>query len=284
MTSNTARFLDVSTAEYHADPCAQPSLSASIARELIHKSPLHAWQVHPKLGNLQREETESASDGTLIHALMLGEGMDGIAVLDVKDFRTKAAQEARDAAAAAGKTVVKAADFAAAEIVADELKVRLARKGIKLTGSSEQKVQWTEETEEDGSVLCRGMIDHLVMHFTDVTGATIYDLKTIRSAHPKTVQRHILEYGYDIQEAAYRSAVGHIVPEAIGRIDLVFLFCEIEPPYDVYPTRLNGQWRAHGQNKWERACRTWAQCLKTDTWPGYSSGITEIEMPPWAAF
>jgi hypothetical protein len=51
MTSNTARFLDVSTAEYHADPCAQPSLSASIARELIHKSPLHAWQVHPKLGN-----------------------------------------------------------------------------------------------------------------------------------------------------------------------------------------------------------------------------------------
>jgi hypothetical protein len=171
---------------------------------------------------------------------MLGEGEDGIAVLDVKDFRTKAAKEARDAARAAGKTVVKAADFAAAEIVADELKVRLARKGIKLTGSSEQKVEWTEETEEDGSVLCRGMIDHLVMHFTDVTGATIYDVKTIRSAHPKTVQRHILEYGYDIQEAAYRSAVGHIVPEAIGRIDFVFLFCEIEPPYACTPVRLTG--------------------------------------------
>src|SRR5438132_1009339 len=94
----TARFLDCTQAEYFADPCEQPSLSVSIATELILRSPLHAWQIHPRLGGLRRPTTEAMENGTLIHALLLGKGENRIAVLDVKDFRTNAAKEARDAA------------------------------------------------------------------------------------------------------------------------------------------------------------------------------------------
>lgn len=276
-----ARFLDVTTAAYHADPCERPSLSSSVACEIVSRSALHAWQVHPKLGGLRREATAATNDGTLIHALLLGEGDDQIAVLDVENFRTNAAKEKRDAALAAGKTIVKAADYDAAKDVAELLRKRLAGRGIVFDGRSEAKIEWAEETDE-GPVLCRGMLDHHKVRFGAIPSATIYDLKTIRSCAERMVQSHIAEYGYDIQEAAYRSAVGAVAPETIGRIDCVFLFVEIEPPYDIRPVRLDGIARDTGETKWRHACRTWARCLKTDTWPGYTDGITEIGLPPWA--
>src|SRR4051794_7079341 len=113
-----ARFLDVTADEYHADPCEQPSLSVSIATEMTRRSPLHAWQLHPKLGGLRREPTSAMDDGTLIHALLLGKGLDRVAVFDVPDFKKKAAQEARDSATAEGKCVVKKSDFDSAIDVA----------------------------------------------------------------------------------------------------------------------------------------------------------------------
>lgn len=37
-----ARRIDVTEAEYHADPCETPSLSSSLAKVLLAKSPLEA--------------------------------------------------------------------------------------------------------------------------------------------------------------------------------------------------------------------------------------------------
>lgn len=280
--SFNGRFLDCTTAQYHADPCETPSLSASIATEMIQRSPLHAWQMHPRLGGVRREATDATNGGTLHHALLLGAGAEQLAVLDVNDFRTNAAKAVRDEALAAGKTVIKKADFDEAQNAVEKIKERMAALGIVLDGTSEEKVEWVEETEEDGFVICRGMLDHLIIKFDPVAQATVYDVKTIRSADLRTIRRHIFDYGYEIQEAAYRSAVGAISPEARGRIDFVFLFAEIDPPYAVTPIRLEPRWTAIGEMKWERAVRTWARCLKTKTWPAYVEAITQIDAPPWA--
>ena len=37
--------------DYHADPCAVPSLNNSVAKHLVFKSPAHAHAAHPRLGN-----------------------------------------------------------------------------------------------------------------------------------------------------------------------------------------------------------------------------------------
>src|SRR5207245_8942784 len=183
----TARFLDVSAEQYHSDPCQQPSLSVSIATELILRSPLHAWQIHPRLGGLRRPTTEAMSDGTLIHALLLGKGEDRIAVLDVENFRTKAAQEARDAAIAIGRAVVKATDYEEAKGIVETLKGRIAKYGVVFDGLSEQVIEWHEPTEEDGDVLCRAMLDHLAVRFSNVTDATGYDVQTISPGGDRTI-------------------------------------------------------------------------------------------------
>ncbi len=90
------------------------------------------------------------------------------------------------------------------------------------------------------------------------------------------------EYGYDVQRAAYTSALRTIKPELAGREDFVFLFCEIEEPFCVTPVRPDGQFRDLGQRRWERAVQTWRDCLRFDNWPGYSDRIIDVAPMPWA--
>ncbi len=274
-----AHALEVTTEQYHADPLERPSLNASVATELIQKSAKHAWQIHPRLGGKPKEQTPEMTDGTLYHALLLGSGLDRIAVLDVKDWRTNAAKDARDTAFAQGKTIIKLSDFELAMEAAEKIAKRIREFGIPLDANPEMKVAWSENTE-DGEVLCRGMLDQ---SFVRASGeATIYELKMIRSADAKTVQRHVLDYGYDIQEAAYREALAALFPETRGRTDFVFVFCETDPPYEVRPARLTAEFLARGWAQWKRAVRTWARCLKTGVWPGYVDGIDVVDVPPWA--
>lgn len=272
----TARILDVTRAEYFADPCETPSLSSSIARVMNSQSPLHAWQEHPRLGGGGEDSSTKATDnGSLLHSLILEDNADEFVVIDVADYKTKAAQQQRDEAIEEGKTPVKIAEYNQALVVALQLRKRIEDIGIKLTGQSEIKVEWTEQFGNEDPVLCRGMMDHLV-------APTIYDLKITRAADLKSISRHIIEYGYDIQGAAYSSALSKLQPRFVGRTDFILVFAEAEKPFAVTPVRFDGQLRRLGELKWEFACMRWAQCLRTGVWPGYVDQITSIEAPPWA--
>ena len=269
-----ARRLDCDDETYFADPCETPSLSQSVAHELVSRSPLHAWQMHPRLGGTKRPPTVAKDGGTLIHAVLLGKGHDSLAVIDVDDFRTKAAREQRDEALAAGKTIIKAAVFEEAEKVAAVIAGRLLAFGIDLRkGESEVRIEWREQ---DGC-LCRGMMDNL-----QIDRATIYDVKTIRSADLHTCQQSIMRYGYDIQGAAYRSAVGKLHPETAGRLTFIDIFVETKPPYAVSPLEHDPGLRALGEDKWQRACQAWVECLRTDRWPGYCAEVGLVTAPAWA--
>jgi hypothetical protein len=272
----TARVLDVSQAAYHADPLPTPSLSSSIAHLLVSQSPKHAWLAHPRLGGGAPKRSRTLDTGSMAHELLLGCGK-GIEVIDADDFKTKAAREARDAAYAVGKVPVLRDDLSDAQTVVEALKGQLLDLHINLDGDSEVPLTWEEETMHGGKVLCRGMLDHLILD-----AGVIYDVKTIRSANPKVCQKHMLEYGYDIQWAAYTSAVGKLRPALEGRTDFVFLFCELEPPYCITPVRPSGSMRQLGSSKWNRAVESWAFCLATGKWRGYAEGIIEIDAPEYA--
>jgi hypothetical protein len=274
----TARILDIGQLEYRRGTTgsgAIPHLSQSTAHTLISQSPLHAWTFHPKLGGQQRERTDAKDNGTLIHKLLLGKGQD-IAVLGVKDYRTNVAKDARDEAIAMGRLPVKEADYEVAEDGANRLRKRLIDDyGIVLDGESEVVFEW-EEMGANGPVLCRGMMDHV-----KVSEGVIYDVKSTRSAHPKQCAASMVTYGADIQTATYVSALEKYKPELAGRIDMIFLFMELTSPYAILPARPNGMMRELGAMKWARAVKIWEKCLATDTWPGYSTDIVQLEPMPW---
>lgn len=267
------RFAKLTAEEYFSEPCAVPALSSSIAHVLNEQSPIHAWTQHAAFGGVKRGPTKALDAGSLIHTLLLDAGKD-VEIIKADDYRTNAAKASRDAARAAKRIPVLEKDYDSATVAADALRSKFASLEIGLTGVSEITAMWTETASNGAKVQCRGMMDHLV-------APRIYDVKSIRSASPDTCRRHIEEYGYDIQRAAYVSAVEHIVPDFAGRVEFIFVFCELEPPYDVTPIRLSGAFRELGERRWKRAVDIWERCLRTGVWPGYVDGIIEVDPSPW---
>lgn len=269
------RFAQFTQDEYFAEPCKEPALSASIAHVLDNESPLHAWSRHPKLGGVSRPATKALDNGSLSHALLLGTGKD-VEVIDAADYRTNAAKDARDLARKLGKVPVLADDYRDAERKATILRARFIDKGIALDGQSEVTALWPETATTGAPVQCRGMLDHLKL-------PRIYDIKSIRSANPETCKRHVADYGYAIQRAAYVSAVEKIRPDLLGRVDFIFVFYELEPPFAVTPIRMNGEFRELGARAWRRAIDRWEQCLRTNKWPDYTDAnqILDLAPLPW---
>jgi PDDEXK-like domain of unknown function (DUF3799) len=271
----TARVLDYSPGEYHRDPLETPSLSQSIAHTLISKTPLHAWSEHPRLGNQRREPTKAMNAGQIIHRHLLGKGGE-FEVIQADNYRTKLAQEQRDEALASHRIPVLQREHEEYVGMLETIQANVQACGIHLTGESEVQIAW-EEAGSLGPVLCRGMLDHVL-----VDQGIIYDVKKCESAHPRAISRSMMSYGYPIQHAAYCSALAKLRPDLEGRIDFVFVFIEIEPPYAVFAGRPNGMLRELGDMQWGRAVRLWEHCLATNTWNGYGPDIGVIEAPAWA--
>lgn len=267
---------------YHADPAPEPSLSASVAHILYTKSPLHAWAAHPKLGATKRETTKSMDEGTLIHSLLLEpDGGEEIWIIEHDSYRTKAAKLARDEAIANDAIPVLIAEHDRAWGAADKIRARLLEEhGIDLTaGETEVSIVWRDELREShggagdvAELCCRSRLDA-------IQGRVIYDLKKTRSAAPEDAAKAVANYGYAIQAAAYTRALEVAEPELEGVVDFVFVFVETFPPYAAVPYRLDGIYREYGERLWDRACRTWAECLREKRWPGYQ--IQHLTPPGW---
>lgn len=273
-----AHVLDVTPAEYHRDPLPVPSLSSSIANELLSRSPLHAWSAHPKLGGEPSSSTKATDIGTIVHRLVLGKGAD-VEVLPYENFYTKRAKRARDLARLEGRVPMLAHVYAAAKATSDAIRSALEAAGVELEGESEVVLAWREDAEH-GPVWCRSMLDHLF-----VAEGRVIDIKKTMSAHPDALARAVVKYGYDVQGAAYTRAVERCFPQHEGRVDYVLAFVESEPPFATNLMRLDGVFRMRGEMRWARAVRGWSECLATGNWPGYrgpdGDAIGRLEAPAW---
>lgn len=265
----------ISADAYHFDTVAeQPSLSASIARTLLGKSPLHAWSEHPKLGGVIGRDTDATDTGTILHSLILEGDASGIAVLDVDDFRTNAAKEQRDAARANGLIPMKRKDWEPVERMAETISARIrahsASPALFTDGAPEQVLVW----QEDG-VTCRSRLDWL-RH--DHTG--IDDLKTTRSSvHPLALARTVFNSGYDVQAAFYLRGLKALTGKTA---EFRFVFVETEAPHAITVVNLSPAALALADEKVEHAITTWRECLRTGDWPGYPSRVATLDAPAWA--
>jgi PDDEXK-like domain of unknown function (DUF3799) len=271
--------LDLDSETYHADPCATPSLSSSVAHILTKQSPKHAWAAHPRLGGKPRAPRAAWDTGSLSHRLLLGAG-DEVAIVNASDWRTKAAKEARAEARARHAIPVLRHKHEEAQAKAEIIRAQLLELGFDLTkGHSEVTAFWRETWEPGKQIECRARLDHLII---GDGRAVILDLKSTASANPSDVARSASSFGYHIQETAYRCAIETIRPDLTGRVDFAFLFYELEEPYAVTPARLSGSFRELGSRQWARAVQQWGSCLERNAWPGYTESVVTLEPPPWA--
>jgi hypothetical protein len=261
--------------KYLSDPCPNPSLSRSTIKDLISKTPRHAFWNHPKLNpDFKPEESEAKFDiGTAAHSIFL-EG-DNIAVkIDADDWRTTKAKEARDTARADGKVPLLAKQYDGVMAMVQQAHLALCKSDLSLAidqGDSELTYIW--QLADDTYCRCRP-------DWINKERTIILDYKTTSQlAHPEMFSRNITTYGYDIQDAFYKQGV-HAIEET--EPTFVFMVQEIEAPYLCAFIELDVQFQDMGEQKVKRGVQIWRECMKSGVWPSYANNIYTIEPPSYA--
>lgn len=257
-----AGFLDdVPEADYHAD---QTSLSVSGAKLMLKAPALFRWQQdHPV-------HKDVFDFGSAAHRLVLGVGQD-IASVAAPDWRTKVAQERRDALRENGFIPLLQKDYDRVVAMAYELKQH--RLAMRLLSDGKAEVSAYAEHEPTG-VTRRGRFDWL--------GTTILsDYKTAATAEPAAFVRAAVNYGYHMQHAWYLDLARDLGHPAKA---FAFIVQEKEPPYLVTVIELPPELVDVGRARNTRALERFRDCTETDRWPGYvpDDQFAQPDAPSWA--
>lgn len=255
--------------EYHRDPAPEPSLSNSVAQILLARSPLHAWCAHPRLNpDHENDESQDFDFGTAAHSVLLENDDSCIVEIECDSYRTKVAQEARDAAREAGKVPLLAHQ-------ANKVRrmVEVARNAIQQTdlrdtfadGKPEQTLIW-----QDGGVWCRARVDWL-------NPARPWDYKSTTDAEPSAFGRHIASMQYDFQLAFYQRGL-----RALGiNAQMCLLAQEKKEPFDITVHALAASKQDYVDALVTRAIGIWCECLQSGSWPGYDKRTHYQEITNW---
>ncbi|BBF92674.1 PD-(D/E)XK nuclease-like domain-containing protein [Blastochloris tepida] len=270
---------------YYEDPCPEPSLTQSIVKTLLSRSPAHAWIEHPRLNpKFERPDPTQYDVGIVAHRLMIGLGRDIIILREYENWMKSAAKEARAQAAKEGILAVLGKDFDRAERMVNAAKETIARAAVHdpaLDGlfDPERGNGEVVAVTNSGGVWRRGSLDWLSNDLL-----TIADYKTTgMSAAPHVMSKRIIDAGYDIQSPYYISLLDELHREGVGRRRFIFVVQEDEPPFALTFIELCETAQTVGREKIETAKAIWCGCLKAGDWPAYPLHVQRPDYPAWAA-
>ena len=264
---------DIPAAAYHADPCPVPSLSNSIAKRLVGRSPLHAWCEHPRLNPDWRPIHRREFDlGRAVHAVLLDDDVP-LVPISADSYRTKAAKELRDEAYAADAipllthqhdTVWRMEKAARRQLEVHEDGALFLAEGCR----SEVSMGWKE-----GETWARSRVDRV-----SPDRRVLFDYKTTGgSAHPEQWGGvTAFQLGFDMQSAFYRRgwhALHGYLPT------FFFIVQEIDPPHALTVVSLDAEAEAVGEAKVDRAFKLWRHCMAKDIWPPYPNQTAYVGAP-----
>lgn len=279
MLISTPGVYEVPFAEYHGkEICDGPSISSSGLRSIT-KCPLKYWY-NSNLNPDRPKESDAPhfAVGKAAHDLVLdGVGWPdryhvlpaGFSMAATKKFAKEIAE--KEAAEAAGKTILRAQDYDVVIGMAAAIKQHPIHKALG-RGKAEQTICWKDE--ETGVWLrCRP-------DFLPDDNRFVPDYKTTASAHPDDFSRDVTNFGYHQQAALYLDGIAAVFGQNEAR-QFYFIAQEKEAPYVVQPFALDFDAVEWGRRLNRKAIRTFAECLKSNVWPAYSGDFITVGLPRW---
>lgn len=250
---------NMSNRAYHA----HAALGSTSLKTLATRTPAHwRWERdHPV--------HKAAYDiGTAAHSLILEGDTSGVVIVDAPDWRTKAAKEAKDEAAATGKIALLEKEWAPIQAmhasVMSHPQARAALTGHK----AEQSVFWEEEYL---ALKCR----------PDAwQPGKLWDLKTTIDASPNSFGKTAHNYGYHQSAAHYIDGVKALTGE---ELPFGFILVEKTAPYLVSVVELDWEAIDLGRALNDRAKRIYRECADTGNWPGYPTA-EPVSLPNYAVY
>lgn len=285
MITEPGIYTDIPEREYHADPVGpSPSLSSSIAKLMVLKSPRHAWLEHPRLNKAKALEIEKADRkrdvGTATHKLVLGAGKT-IKTLNFSDYKGGPARKARDEALAAGMVPLLADDLDRAEGAAKAIRAEIVGtqlEGIFDDGDPEVTLVWRDV----GGIWCRSRLDFLPRAARQGGFITVPDIKTNGGADLDKWNRTAFDIGANIQAAFYERGLRALIPN-IRKLEFLFAVAEQEEPHGVKVFGIGGEALEKARGYVDLAMKAWAACITAGSWPGYSKSTTWLDEPVYYA-
>lgn len=275
-------YKGMSSEAYFADPCADPSLTQSVAKIMLEQSPLHAHAAHPRLGGAtegddgEEKYVKAKAIGNAAHRILLGRGKD-LAIGDFDSWRGKDAGAFKTEAYAKGRCPILAEHYASAENLACRSRNQLDDAGWKdafRLGDGEVVLCWAEGEGAD-RIWLRTMIDWVTPDL-----CALYDLKTSATSFaPPGLGFKIDDDGWDVQAAMHERGLAVLDPHNAGRRTFRFVALEQDAPHALVPVELSEHHLALGRRKLAVAINLWRQCTKTNTWPGYGTEPVTPSVP-----
>lgn len=257
---------DVATAVYHADPCPEPSLSASIAWALINRSPAHARIKHPRLNpDFVPEEKAIFDLGSAAHHMVLRQAFwrEEIVQIDAPDWRAKAAREKRDEAREAGLVPILTGQYEALERMVAILESHPQARNAFREGTPEVTLVWYDE---DTGVWCRIRPDWQP-RAPDLPWP---DYKTTADAKPEMWDRRFAaDHGGLLRAAFYEEGIRRCCD--VADPTLFYVVQETAPPHAIVIRVVESDSTAMeiGRRMMHQAMAEFARCLEFGIWPSY---------------
>ena len=223
------------------------------------------------------EPTPAMRAGTLAHMMLLEPSeIDSHYIVrpEWSDGRTKDGK-AWLASVSPGLVAVTEAEMATANAQAAAV-LRLPEVASLLeNGEAETSAFWIDEQTGE---LCKCRPD---LRSPAGDGVILFDLKTCQDASPAGFSRAISHWDYHLQAAWYSD--GYTLTTGKEVLGFVFGAVESSWPHAAAAYMLDDAALDKARIENRRLLDLYAECKRTDHWPGYQSAIQAISLPPWAA-
>jgi len=171
-----------------------------------------------------------------------------------------------------GRRVITSAQYEAAMRQGESAR-KLPRVREVLSNGRPELSAWAIDPDTGVLKKCRPDFTHEIGD----SEAILMDVKTYSDASPDEFARQIARKGYFRQDAHYRDTFS----QASGRIvrEFFFLAVETEYPYLAKAVTLDDMALEWGRFEVARLTSLYAECLKTNDWPGYGDDTTVVSLP-----
>lgn len=257
---------------YHADPCPAPSLSSSLARLILARSPAHAKAACPRLTPHPDQPAGAALDrGAAAHELLFGFDEDRLEVVQAASWRGAKARAARAAARARGRAPILAHQLATLTAM-----VRAARAQLRQSPHPEAFDLAKGEAELSVCHAAGGIWQRARFDWLSHDRRLLLDYKTTARSIPDWLRWHFDDALLAVQAAHYRRAARSVLGITPR---FAFVVQETRAPYalavvTVPPARIDA-----AERRLDEAVAAWRRGVEQGEWPGYSPASLRLAPP-----
>lgn len=261
---------DMPMSWYHADCCVGPSISSSGLRTIVLKTPLHYWDESPLNPNRYIDddkemdaETAALRIGRAAHTLLLEPHLFKMLYATrppiYDSWRSKAAKKWRAEQQIDGLTVLDPRELQRVNSVASALRRHpLHERGL-LDGDIERALIWQDAKS---GVWLKSRPDVIPR------GSNIFsDLKVVHDASPRSIQKKVFEFGYDMQMALGGIGMWELLRRRVEEYVLVAV--ESDRPHGIRIAPIDHREIKRAHSLLRHGLDLFVECMAEGYWPSY---------------